>query len=85
MGTLQAELVEAETVLGHSVVTQQIKEKGSKTDWRARITGPKADADCPKTGRKTIYGPCEEELKASVLEWLGDYQNEAGGRVDESE
>lgn len=84
-GTLQAELVDAETVLGHSVVTQQIKEKGSKTDWRARITGPKADIDCPKTGRKTIYGPCEEELKASVREWLGDYQNEAEQGIEPSD
>lgn len=76
----QGELVEAVSevvaMLGHSVVIEQIKEDGSKTDWRARITGPKADIECPKTGRKTIYGPCEEELKTSVQKWLGDYEDD---------
>ena len=74
--TLQVEQVETEMVLGHSVVTQQIKEGKSNTDWRARITGPKADIECPKTGRKTLYATCEEELKTNVRKWLDDCQDD---------
>jgi hypothetical protein len=77
--------VEAETVLGHSVVTQQIKEQGSKTDWRARITGPKADSECPKTGRKTLYAKCEDELKDCVQKWLEEYKDGTGAGNDPSD
>lgn len=83
--TLQVEHVEAEAVLGHSVITQQIKEEGSKTDWRARITGPKADSECPKTGRKTMYAQCEEDLKDCVRKWLGEYKDVAGTGCDPSD
>ena len=68
--TLQVEQVEAGTLLGHNVVAQQIKEEGSDTDWRDRITSPKAIGKCSKTGRKTLYAPCEEELKDCVQKWL---------------
>ena len=64
------EEVEPETMLGHDVVIQQIKEQESATAWRARITGPKADGECPNTGRRTLYASCEEELKECVQKWL---------------
>ena len=75
-GTLQVEEVEAEVLLGHSVVIQQIKEGGSDTDWRARITSPKADIECPKTGRKTLYAAGEDGLKTNVRKWLDDCQDD---------
>lgn len=59
-----------ETICGHNVVVQQIKEEDSDTAWRARITGPKADEECKKSGTKTLYAPSEQELRLVLHEWL---------------
>ena len=65
-----SEEIAPETICGHNVVVQRIKEEDSDTAWRARITGPKADEECRKTGRKTLYAPSEQELKLVLHDWL---------------
>ena len=64
------EEVEPETIYDHNVVVQRIKEEDSETAWRARISGPKADLECKKTGRKTLYAQNEQELRIALQEWL---------------
>ena len=76
------EIVEPQTICGHNVLIQQIKKEGSNTDWRAKITGLKADAECPKTGKKTIYAATEEELRQRVQNWLGICQDDHGDLQD---
>ena len=76
------EIVEPETICGHYVLIREMKKERSNTDWRARITGLKADAECPKTGKKTIYAATEEELRQSVQNWLGICQDDHGDLYD---
>ena len=76
------EIVEPETICGRNVLIQQMKKEGSYTDWRAKITGLKADAECPKTGKKTIYAASGEELRQSMQNWSGICQDDHGDLQD---
>ena len=67
-----AEEVAPETIHDHNVVIQRIKEEGSITAWRARITGQKADKECKKSGTKTLYASSEQDLRLILHEWLCD-------------
>ena len=58
--------------MSDNVSIQQMKKEGSNTDPRAKITGLKTDAECPKTGKKTIYAASEKELRQSVQKRLDD-------------
>jgi DNA polymerase III epsilon subunit-like protein len=63
-------VIAPETICGHNVVIQRIKEEESITAWRARITGPKADKECKKSGTKTLYAASEQELRLVLHDWL---------------
>jgi len=51
---------------GHIYCIQQVEGK-----WRARVTGPRAARDCPKTAVKTLYAESPEDLKQGVEAWVG--------------
>ena len=65
------ESAEVETCHGHSVIREQIQDSGSHA-WRARVSGSKAAAECPKRGYKTLYAGSEDELQATVETWLNE-------------
>ena len=65
------ESAEVETCHGHSVIREQIQDSGSHA-WRARVSGSKAAAECPKRGYKTLYAGSKDELQATVETWLNE-------------